>query len=66
MSWATSLYSSYEIDITGEVLSEDSLETEATISIIEVDTFTAASFASLGIDYTECERVVDTTWERAE
>ncbi len=61
-----SLYSSYEIDVTGEVLSEDSLETEATVRIIEVDTFTAATFASVGIDFTECEMVANMTWERIE
>ena len=61
-----SLYSYYEIDIAGEILSEDTLETETTVDIVEVDTFTSAYLGALGIDLTECDLTVTMTWERTE
>jgi len=57
------LFWTYEIAVTGEVLSEEVLETRTVVEYVEADTFAAAYLAAAGVDLNACDNTLLLTWE---
>ena len=59
-TYSQTVFSFYEVE--GGRSNEDRLETDVTVTYLELDTFSAAYLAAVGIDFRDCETSLTMRW----
>ena len=61
-TYSQTLFCVYEVEVSGRVESKDILETDVTVTYLEMDTFSSAYLAAVGIDFRDCQTSLTMRW----